>query len=117
MRRVVLEGKAGGRCFSEQEDGSVAPFGQVLAWEPPRRLVMAWQVTTGWKFEPDLARSSEVEVVFTPIGDGATRVDLEHRGFERYGDTGVAMRDAVASPGGWGESLQLFAERAEGDNR
>lgn len=113
MRRVVLEGHVRGRCYTEQEDGTEADFGTVLAWDPPRRFVMAWQVTTDWKFEPDLARSSEVEVVFTPVGDGETRVDLEHRHFERYGAAGAAMRDAVGSPGGWGESLQKFAEQAE----
>lgn len=116
MRRVIFEGRVGGRCYTEQEDGSEADFGTVLVWDPPRRFVMAWQVTTGWQYEPDLARSSEVEVVFTPVGTGETRVDLEHRHFERYGPAGAAMRDAVDSPDGWGGSLRGFADRAEGND-
>ena len=113
MRRVVFEGHVGGRCYTEQEDGSEADFGSVLVWDPPRRFVMAWQVTTDWKYEPDLARSSEVEVVFTQVGSGETRVDLEHGHFERYGPAGAAMRDAVDTPAGWSETLRCFAERAD----
>lgn len=113
MRRVIFEERVGGRCYTEQEDGSEADFGTVLVWDPPRRFAMAWQVTTDWKFEPDLARSSEVEVVFTPVGTNETRVDLEHKHFERYGAAGSAMRDAVNTPDGWNGSLRSFAGRAE----
>lgn len=114
MRRVIFEGRVGGRCYSTQEDGSEADFGTVLVWDPPRRFVMAWQVTTDWKYEPDLARSSEVEVLFTPTGAGETRVELEHKHFERYGPAGAAMRDAVDTPSGWSESLGCFAAAVRG---
>ena len=113
MRRVIFEGRVGGRCYTEQEDGSEADFGTILVWDPPRRFVMAWQVTAQWKYEPDLDRSSEVEVVFTPVGTTETRVDVEHRHFERHGPAGGTMRDAVDTPAGWSGSLQRFAELAE----
>ena len=85
MKKAVIEGRAGGRCFTEQIDGTDCDWGQVLVWEPPHRLVMAWQVTPAWDYEPDVAKSSEVVVRFTPELDGSTRVDLEHRHLERHG--------------------------------
>ena len=113
MKRSVLEGRVGGRCYSEQEDGTECDWGKVLEWEPPRRFVMAWQVSPTWKYEPDLAKSSEIEVRFTAERDGATRVDLEHRYFERHGGGWQQMRDQIDSPGGWTGILQLFATKAE----
>ncbi len=115
MKRSVLEGRVGGRCYSEQEDGTQADWGKVLEWEPPRRFVMAWQVSPQWKYDPDLAKSSEIEVRFTSELDGATRVDLEHRYFERHGDGWRQMRDQIDAPGGWSGILQMFAAKAESE--
>lgn len=113
MKRVVVEGRVGGRCYTEQEDGTDCDWGSVLAWDPPRRFVMAWRVTTQWEFERDLAKSSEVEVTFTALGDGSTRVDLEHRHLARHGAGFEGMRSAVDSPNGWGGTMRRFAERVE----
>jgi hypothetical protein len=68
-----------------------------------------------WQTEPDFARSSEVEVRFTPEGDGLTRVDLEHRYFERHGAGFETMRTAVKDPAGWSGSgiLGSFQTRIE----
>lgn len=112
MKRAIVESRAGGRCYTEQEDGTECDWGKVLAWDPPRRLVVAWQITHEWGFQPDLARSSEVEIRFTPLGDGTTRVDLEHRYFERHGAGGPSMRLSVDSPNGWGDLLAMYAARA-----
>jgi hypothetical protein len=113
MTRAVIEGRVGGRCYSEQEDGTECDWGQILAWEPPTRFLMAWQVTPTWQFEPDLAKCSEVEVKFTPYDDGTTWVELEHRHFERHGEGGSSMRNQVDQPGGWGGLMTLFAAKAE----
>jgi hypothetical protein len=53
-----------------------------------------------------------VEIRFTPQPDGSTRVDLEHRHFERHGAGWEAMRTAVDGAMGWGELLKAFADRA-----
>lgn len=113
MKKAVLEGKAGGRCYSEQTNGTECDWGTVLVWDPPRRLVIAWQITPAWGYELDLAKSSGVEVRFEPRPDGSTRVDLEHRFFHRHGAGADAMRTAVDSPNGWMGLLRLFAARAE----
>jgi uncharacterized protein YndB with AHSA1/START domain len=113
MTRGILEGHVGGRCYSEQADGTDCQWGQIVAWEPPARFVMAWQITPEWKFEPDLSKCSEVEVKFIPSADGTTLVELEHRCFERQGDGALAMRTQVDQPGGWGQLMELFKGVAE----
>lgn len=111
MKRAIVEGFVGGRCYSEQEDGTDCPWGSILVWEPPVRFVMAWQIDLQWQYQPDVALSSEVEVRFTAEPGGLTRVDLEHRNFERHGAGFEAMRAGVGSQGGWGSLLGLFAGR------
>jgi uncharacterized protein YndB with AHSA1/START domain len=111
MKKAIIQAAAGGRCYSEQTDGTECDWGTVLVWEPPRRFVLAWQIDAAWHYEPDLAKSSEVEVRFTPESDGSTRVDLEHRHFDRHGPGGKIIRIAVDSPNGWGDLLALYAAR------
>lgn len=113
MTKAVIEGRVGGRCYSVQEDGTECPWGQIVVWEPPTRFVMAWQISPTWKFEPDLARCSEVEVKFTPSEDSTTWVELEHRCFERHDDGGESMREKVDQPGGWSTLMDLFRAKAE----
>ena len=113
MKRILVEPRVGGRCYSEQEDGTDCDWGSVLVWDPPRRFVMAWQITTSWTFEPQLAKSSEVDVRFTEEPGGLTRVDLEHRHLERHGPGAEGMRAGVDAPNGWGGMMQLFATEAE----
>jgi uncharacterized protein YndB with AHSA1/START domain len=103
----VIEGRQGGRWYERDLDGAECDIGTVLAWEPPSRLLLAWQLDPDWKFDSRLV--TEVEVIFTPEGDG-TRVELEHRHLERMGDRAEAAREAVDSPNGWGLILQLYSE-------
>ena len=112
MTKGIIEARKGGRCYTEHEDGSEVDWGTVLAWEPPRRVVLAWQIAADWKCEPDLSKASEVEVRFTPAGAGKTRVDLEHRHFERM-TGGESMRAGVNAEGGWGNLLQMFSARVD----
>jgi len=111
MKEAIIEPRVGGRCYTKQVDGTESDWGQILEWDPPHRLVLAWQITHEWGYEPDLAKSSEVEIRFNSVG-GATRVDLEHRHFERHGEHFERVRTSVGGDGGWGTLLQMFAERA-----
>ena len=113
MKKVVVEGRRGGAIYTDQQDGTRCPWGTVLAWEPPHRFVMAWQVNPDWQYEPDLRKCSEIEVRFTPVDDGTTLVELEHRNFERHGGAFDQMRNQVNSDGGWGGLLDLFRAKAE----
>jgi uncharacterized protein YndB with AHSA1/START domain len=107
LKDIVIEPREGGRWFERGEDGSECQWGKVLAWEPPTRLLLAWQISAQWQFDPNLV--TEVEIRFTPDGNG-TKVELEHRHLERLGDTAEAMRQAFER--GWGSLLEEFATKA-----
>lgn len=108
---VVLEPRDGGRWYERDSDGNECEWGRVLAFDRPTRIVIAWQLTPDYKFDPDPSKQTEVEVVFEPEGEAATRVTLEHRGFAVWGERGAAMRDSVGSDGGWSSLLALYGER------
>ncbi|HEX4624585.1 MAG TPA: SRPBCC family protein [Solirubrobacteraceae bacterium] len=110
LAEMVFELRDGGRIYDVGVDGSECQWARVLAFEPPERVVISWDITTEWKLETDLARTSEVEVRFVAEGPERTRVELEHRHLDRHGEGWQNMRGAVGSPGGWPGGLQRFAE-------
>lgn len=108
MLETIIEAHVGGRCYTRQTDGTDRQWGTILEWEPPRRFVLEWQVNPAWEHEPDIACASEVELRFTPEDGGYTRVDLEHRHFERHREGFEAVQTAVSDPDGWTQSLEVF---------
>ena len=111
QKEVVLEPRVGGRWFERGEDGSECSWGCVLAWEPPTRLVLAWQINGSWQFDPALV--TEVEVRFVAEGPRLTRVELEHRNIDRFGEQASAIRAAFDSEQGWPSLLASFASVVE----
>ena len=107
---AIVEPREGGRWYERGDDGTECDWGRVLVWEPPHRLVLAWQIDAQWRPDPDLV--TEVEVRFVPDGPGATRVELEHRNLERFGDQAEAARAAFDSPDGWSGLLARYAVAA-----
>ncbi|MGK9165925.1 SRPBCC family protein [Inquilinus limosus] len=105
IKEVVVEPEAGGRWFERGEDGTECQWGKVLAWEPPARLVLAWQINTQWRYDPDLV--TELEVRFSADGDG-TLVELEHR-LDGYGEDADRMRQVFDGPEAWEATLAGFA--------
>jgi uncharacterized protein YndB with AHSA1/START domain len=110
MAEAVIEPRAGGRWFERAADGTECDWGRVLAWEPPARVVLEWQISADWQADPDI--HTEVEVRFTAEGGRRTRVDLEHRGLESFGERMEQMRAVFGSDGGWNGLLGRFADAA-----
>jgi uncharacterized protein YndB with AHSA1/START domain len=100
---VVFEGREGGRLYERTSDGEEHEWGVVLAWEPPSRVLYSWHPGRGDE------TSQEVEMRFTADGDG-TRVEVEHRGWERLGERGREQRSSYDS--GWDYVLGLYVENA-----
>lgn len=75
VAEIVFEERAGGGVYEISASGEKGHWATVLAWDPPNRLVLAWNIL---EREPV---PTEVDVRFLPDGDG-TRVELEHRGWE-----------------------------------
>jgi len=112
LATVVVEPRVGGRWYERGEQGGECDWGKVLVWDPPQRLVLAWQISGGWQFDPSV--STELDVRFSPDGSATTRVELEHRGLETMGAHGEAMRGIFDSPGGWTGLLERFSATTTG---
>ena len=108
---AVVEPRVGGRWYERGDDGSTCQWGSVLAWEPPSRLVLSWDVGADWQYDPNL--KTEIEVRFIADGRENTRVELEHRLLDRYGAHRDKMRRVFDTEGDWGKLLAAFARAAE----
>lgn len=106
---VILEPRPGGRWFERDADGAETEWGQVLAWEPPGRLLLGWQIDSQWAYDPSFI--TEVEMTFAPSPGGGTIVTLEHRDLERFGAD--AAKHAERLGGGWPTHLANFATYAD----
>ena len=108
---VVLEPRVGGRIFERTPAGREEDWGEIVLWEPPRRLAYTWHL------RQDRADATEVEIAFTAQPDGSTRVEIEHRGWERLGARGPELRGR--NERGWSGLLPHFvaACAAERDDR
>jgi uncharacterized protein YndB with AHSA1/START domain len=112
LAEMVFEPRVGGHVYDRGVDGSECRWARVLAYEPPNRIAISWDINTQWQLESDPRKTSEVEVRFVAEEPARTRVVLEHRNLERHGEGWEKMRDAVGSPDGWGHGLRAFAEVA-----
>jgi len=82
---IIVEPRVGGRWYERDAQGSECNWGSVLAWEPPQRVTLGWHLGTEWKFDPDPAKASEVEIRFSAKSPSSTQVDLVHSKLERHG--------------------------------
>ena len=103
---VVLEPRPGGRIFERTPGGIEHDWGEVTIWEPPARFGYLWHLRR------DRADATEVEIRFVDVGEGTTRVEIEHRGWEVLGAEAETWRDR--NHGGWATLLPSFVAAAEG---
>jgi uncharacterized protein YndB with AHSA1/START domain len=106
----VFEPFAGGRMYDRGVDGSECRWARVLAYEPPNRLLLSWDISPRWQIETDPEKTSEWEVRFVAETPHRTRVELEHRKLDRHGDGWQGVRDGVAGDQGWSLYLQRYAD-------
>jgi uncharacterized protein YndB with AHSA1/START domain len=104
-----LDTREGGRIEEVLEDGTTRDWGRIAVWEPPQRVLYEWKPN-------DLPTPpTEVEVRFNAEGDG-TRVDLEHRGWERLGEAAERIRPLYSSDGGWPMVLGRYADLVDSES-
>ena len=104
---AVLEPRSGGRWYERGVDGSECDWGRVLAYEPPARVLLDWQISADWRYDSSL--HTEVEVRFVAEDATRTRVELEHRGLEAFGDDAEPLFAIFDSPDGWASILERFS--------
>ena len=102
--QIIFEPRVGGRIFERTSDGREFEWGEITAWEPPARLCYRWSIAT------TLDNATDVEIRFHEEGEHATRVEIEHRGWERLGERGQSWREV--NGGGWDGTLPAFQAAA-----
>jgi uncharacterized protein YndB with AHSA1/START domain len=106
---VVFEGRVGGRIFERAADGVEHDWGEIVMWDPPKQLVYRWHIGA------DRADATEVQIRFIPHDAGLSRVEIEHRGWDRLGPAAAARREQ--NRGGWEGVLVHFRTAAEDRER
>src|SRR5215211_2482139 len=86
IAETVFEPRVGGHLYDRGIDGSECRWARVLAYEPPNRMVLSWNISPQWQIETDPTKTSEWEVRFTAETAHRTRVEIEHRHLERHGE-------------------------------
>ena len=99
--QVIFEPRVGGRIYERTPAGAEHDWGEILEWEPPRRLVYLWHLRA------DRADATEVEIRFIAQRRG-TQVEIEHRGWERLGAPAIPRRQGNLA--GWGSLLPHYRE-------
>jgi len=107
----IFEPRVGGEVYDRGVDGSECHWARVLAYEPPDRVVISWDIDPRWQIETDPDKTSEVEIRFTAESPERTRVEIEHRHLDRHGDGWEGLRESVGSDGGWPGCLRRFEQR------
>lgn len=106
----VFEPQVGGAVYDRLADGTEVRWSRVLAFDPPNRFVISWDLDPRWQLETDPTRSSEVEVSFTALDGSRTLVELEHRELDRHGVGWEGISHGVDGADGWPLYLRRFAE-------
>jgi uncharacterized protein YndB with AHSA1/START domain len=114
IAETIFERRVGGHIYDRGVDGSECQWARVLAYEPPRRVVISWDISPQWQIETNPEKTSEVEIRFIAEGPDRTRVEVEHRHLDRHGAGWETERDSVGNEGGWPLYLRRFGDLLQG---
>ena len=109
IAETVFEPRVGGHVYDRGVDGSECRWARVLAYEPPDRVVISWDISPRWQIETDRDKTSEVEIRFIAESPDRTRLELEHRHLDRHGDGWESVREGVDAADGWPLYLERYA--------
>jgi uncharacterized protein YndB with AHSA1/START domain len=97
---VTFEPRPGGRVYERTPDGTEHDWGEIIAWEPPTRLVYLWHIYG------ERADATRVEITFTG-SDDSTVVMVRQTGWENLGKRGAQLRER--NQHGWSVLIDAFA--------
>lgn len=105
---VIVEGRVGGTVTEVTRHGQRHPWGTLLAWQPPHRLVMSWHPG-----QPS-AMATRLELRFEEIVGGCV-LHLVHDGWGVRGASADDVRNGYLH--GWSKVLQRWAAVAAKERR
>src|SRR5215212_5166723 len=104
---VVLERGLGGRLYERTPAGIEHAWGEVIAWDAPRQFVLHWYLGSS------PAQPTRVEVRFSALANGDTRVDLLHQGPELIG--ALWGRTSAVFDTAWAHVLTAYSAACTAD--
>ena len=110
ISETVFEPRVGGHVYDRGIDGTECRWARVLAYEPPERVLLSWNISPRWQLETDSAKASEWEVRFIAETPQRTRVEIEHRMLDRHAGGWEGVRDGVSGERGWPLYLKRYAD-------
>ncbi|ESW83855.1 ATPase [Mesorhizobium sp. LSJC269B00] len=110
VAETIFEPRVGGHVYDRGVDGSECRWARVLAYEPPNRLLLSWDISPQWQIETNPDRTSEWEVRFTAETNSRSRVEIEHRNLERHGEGWEGVRFGIDGDRGWPLYLRRFQD-------
>jgi uncharacterized protein YndB with AHSA1/START domain len=110
IAETVFEPRVGGFLYDRGVDGSECRWARVLAYDPPHRVVLTWEIGPYWQLETNPEKVSEWEVRFVPETPDRTRIELEHRHLDRHGEGWEGVRGGVGGDQGWPLYLRRYVE-------
>jgi uncharacterized protein YndB with AHSA1/START domain len=111
IAETVFEPRVGGYLYDRGVDGSECRWARVLAYEPPHRILLSWEISPHWQLESDPENASEWEVRFIAETPDHTRVEIEHRNLDRHGAGWEGLREGVTGDDGWPRYLRRYADQ------
>jgi uncharacterized protein YndB with AHSA1/START domain len=109
MATAILEPRQGGRWYEQGVDGGECDWGRVLAWEPPHRLVVTWQINGQWQYDPDPAtpaRSRSASPLRDPTRPRSSWSTGAWSGWSTARPSATESPVAAAGPASWNCSLR-----------
>jgi uncharacterized protein YndB with AHSA1/START domain len=110
IAETVFEPRVGGYLYDRGVDGTECRWARVLAYEPPHRVLLTWNISPRWQIEADPEKVSEWEARFIAETPQRTRIEIEHRNLERHGEGWQGVREGVAGDRGWPLYLKRYAD-------
>lgn len=104
--RIVFEPEVGGQIFEQAADGTRHPWGEIVLFDPPRRIRYRWHPF----FDPSEATVVDVRFDETPTG---TLVHLEQTGWDALGPQGPPRRQRTA--GAWAAITERYRRQLDPD--
>ena len=109
MVAAYIEPRVGGRWYELGDDGSECLWGVVLAWDPPKHVALSWHLDGDFRYDPEITRSSRVDVRFRALDADTTLVELEHSGLDHHGPGWQRLQGPITR--GWAFILGRFGDR------
>ena len=110
IAETVFEPRVGGYLYDRGVDGTECRWARVLAYEPPHRVLLTWNISPRWQIEADPEKVSEWEARFISETPQRTRIEIEHRNLERHGEGWQSVQEGVAGDRGWRLYLKRYAD-------